>query len=322
MSALNLFAATSASSATPTPTASAVVDISSPGEIIDRLDQWQQEVFQFGIIGTVIFAAIVAAITFIIIKILQRYVKKRLSGNMKIFYRLIYVIIIVIAVMTVLMTIKPLEHFSSAILASSGIAAVVIGLAAQQTLGNLFSGISISASKPFVVGEFIEVLNTTPPIAGVVEDISLRHTTIRESSNKTIVIPNSVIDKEMLRTTHYLQGTNVCNFLFVGISYDSDIDLAIKLLSRVCSEHQNTLDVRTYDEKENDAPIVAVHIMDLAESSIQLRASIWTKNTAKGFAALSDLRYAVKKEFDKNGIDIPYPYRNIVIKDKGDHKHD
>ena len=111
------------------------------------------------------------------------------------------------------MTIKPLNSLGTAILASSGIAAVVIGLAAQQTLGNVFSGISISASKPFEVGEYIEILDVTPPLMGVVKDIGLRHTTIIDATNKSIVIPNSVIDKNIVRALHNNEETTVCSFL-------------------------------------------------------------------------------------------------------------
>jgi small-conductance mechanosensitive channel len=220
----------------------------------DSFNQWWDKTFELKPLEMLIFIGIVAVISFLVIKLLKRFLLKKLTGNMKIFYRLIYIIIIIIAVVSVLMTIKPLQEFSGAILASSGIAAAVLGLAAQQTLGNLFSGISISANKPFVAGEFIEILDTNPPISGIVESIGLRHTTLRDPSNRTIVIPNSVMDKEMLRTTHYLEGTNVNNFIYVGISYDADIDLAIELLVKIISGHANAIDMRTYEERENEKP--------------------------------------------------------------------
>lgn len=170
---------------------------------VDSYTAWEKETFALGgLVNTVIYAAIVAAAAFIIIKLIQHFLARKLTGNARIFYRLIYVAIIIIAILCVLVTIKPLGNLGTGLLASSGIAGIVIGLAAQQTLGNVFSGISISAAKPFEVGEFIEILNVTPPVMGVVKDIGLRHTTILDASNKSIVIPNSIIDKDMIRASH------------------------------------------------------------------------------------------------------------------------
>lgn len=306
-----LSAAQTSSAPSPTPEPSASV---APQNVVEALNKWQENTFDLGLPGTLIFAALTAVIAFLLVKILQRYAKKHLSGNLIIFYRLIYILIITVAVVSVLMTIKPLQQVSTAILASSGIAAAVLGLAAQQTLANVFSGIAISLSKPFVIGEFIEILETTPPVMGVVEDISLRQTTIRDASNKAIVIPNSVLDKEILRTTRSLQGINVCNFLTVGVSYNCDLNLACKTLSETCAAHPNVLDTRTEQEKKDGVPVVIIRVLDFADSSITLRASVWTKDASIGFVTLCDLRVSVKKAFDKAGIEIPYPYRNVVMK--------
>lgn len=307
--------------ASPSPSPAASLLPSDPADLAqqaaDSFNKWQESVFSLGLVNTLIYAAIVGLVTFAIIKIIQHTLAKRMAGNMKIFYRLIYVVIIVIAVLCVLMTINPLKSLGTALLASSGIAGIVIGLATQETLGNVFSGISISASKPFVVGEFIEILNVTPPIVGTVTDIGLRHTVIRDASNKNIVIPNSIIDKDMIRTTHghrAEQPAYVNNFLDVGISYDSDIDLAIHILNELVQNHKDSLDVRTAEEKKNGVPPVTVRIMELGDFAVQLRAFVWTKDAGTGYAVLSDLRYSVKKEFDKQGVEIPYPYRNIILK--------
>ena len=287
-------------------------------DIVDPIKEWLKNTFSLGLVGTIIYTAVVAAIAFTVIKILQHFFSKKLTGNARIFYRLLYIVIIIIAVVCVLMTIKPLNSMGTALLASSGIAAAVLGLAAQQTLGNVFSGISISAAKPFEVGEYIEILNVNPPIAGTVKDIGLRHTTILDATNKSIVIPNGILDKEMLRAFHQAEHTNVCTFLDVGISYGSDIDLAMKLMAELVAAHKDCLDVRTEEEKRNGTPRVLVRVQDLAESSVKLRAFVWTADTATSFPVLSDLRYAILKAFNEKGIEIPYPYRNVIVKQKQD----
>ncbi len=288
-------------------------------QVVDKTKDFVEgfeNMFTLGFWNTLIFAAIVAGITFVILKILSKFLKRQLTGNMRIFYRLIYVIIIVVAVFSVLMTIEPLKQFATVILASSGIAGVVIGLAAQTTLGNLFSGISIGVSKPFELGDYVEIINQN--VTGVVQDIGLRHTVIRTLDNKHVVVPNGVLDKEMVLTSHGLPDRSVNNQLNIGISFDSDIDLARKIITDAVLAHKDHIDTRSEEEKKNDAPEVLIRITDFAPSAIMLRAFVWSKDQVTGNQILSDLRYTIKKQFDANGIVIPYQTQTIIVKEKQD----
>lgn len=308
-------------SASPGPLESAVkAAVSDPPAAAtnfwEALNKWQENTFQLGILGTIIFAAIVTLIAFLVLKLLQRGLEKKLGGNLRIFYVLLRVIVIVLAAMCVLMTINPLKDLGNAILASSGIASVIVGLAAQETLGNLFSGLSLSLGKPFVVGEYIEILNTSPAISGTVKSITLRHTVLLDASNKDIVVPNSIIDKDMIRRTpeHVEEKPSyVNNFLDVGVAYSSDIEKAITILQRLVAAQPEFVDLRTEAEKKQGVPEVTVRVQNLGDSSVDLRAWVWTKNVGDGFRALSDLRLEVKKAFDAEGIEIPYPYRNVIL---------
>ena len=283
-------------------------------QIVDKTKDFIEgfeKMFTLGFWNTLIFAAIVGLITFVILKILSKFLKKKLTGNMRIFYRLIYVIIIVIAVFSVLMTIEPLKQFASVILAIAG---VVIGLAAQTTLGNLFSGISIGVSKPFELGDYVEIIGQN--VSGVVHDIGLRHTIIRTLDNKHVVIPNGVLDKEMVLTSHGLPDQSVNNQLNIGISYDSDIDLAKKIIADAVLKNKDHIDMRTEEDKKNGVPEVLIRIVDFAPSAIMLRAFIWTKDLITGNQVLSDLRYEIKKQFDAKGIAIPYQTQTVILKEE------
>lgn len=276
--------------------------------------EWVAETFPLGLLNTLILAAIAGVVAFVLIRLIKFFFERKAGGNVRIIYRLIYILILLIAAMVVVSNITPLAKLGTWLMAGSGIAAVVIGLAAQQTLGNLLSGISISANKPFLVGEIVEILDTNPPISGVVKDIGLRHTVIADITNKRIVIPNSMLDTKIIRTSHTLdKEKNIVNLLSVYISYASDIDLAIDILRRLCEEHEDSIDVRTEKEIQDGAPKVNVFVMEMGSSSITLRASIWTKDPITGFRTLSDLRYAVKKEYEKQGIEAPHPYQNVVV---------
>ena len=284
----------------------------------ESLSQWWEN---GGLITTLVTAAVVSVIIFIVLKLMQHFLKKWLEGNLRIFYRLIYVLVIVIGVMVVMMTIDPLRDIGYAILASSGIAAVILGLAAQQTLGNLFSGISISIGKPFLVGEYVELLNTNPPVAGTVKEITLRHTKITDTSNKIIVVPNSILDKELIRTSHSLDSADISSYLSISLSYKSDIDRAMQIIREIADAHEDSLDVRTEAQKAQGVPKTVIYVSDLNGAAVELRVSIWTKDSSTGLSVLSDLRYAIKKAFDKEGIEPPYPWQNVTMENSGQEKH-
>lgn len=289
----------------------AVTAIQSIGE--DLVD-WQSNLFPHGAWYTVIIAAIAGLVAFAAIKLLDKLFKRKQQGNLYFFHRLVNTIIITVAVLIVTMTIKPLADFSKTLLAGSGLLAVVIGIAAQASLGNVFSGLSIGISRPFVIGETIELIGRD--ISGVVTEISLRQTVIRDLNNKYIVVPNSVIDKEIIRTVQ--QGDKaVMNYLFVSVGYASDVEKAIAVLKRLVLAHKDFFDIRMpveiADGKDRD---ITVAVTDLGASAVTLRASVWSKDAGTGFMMLSDLRRAILTEFARAGIEIPYAYQNVILKEE------
>lgn len=328
--------ASASASASPSPssTATPTLGFSEPSElptsahgIGEALEKWMDDTFSLGIWGTIVYTGIVALLTFLVIKLMQRTLKKKLYGNLRIFYRLIYVLVIVIAVTAVLLTITPLRNLGNAFLASSGFASVIVGLAAQENLSNLFSGISIAIAKPFVVGDYIEIMGTSPPIMGTVVELTLRSTVIRDASNKDIVVPNSVIDGDIIRTAAYHSQsadgeshdrerkgpTPVTNFLEVGVSYTADIHKAMDIMAKLVAEQPEFVDLRTKKDIEDNIPAVTVRVIDLAASSVNLRAYVPTRTVADGFVVLSNLRLLVLDTFNKEGIEIPYPYENVIL---------
>ena len=327
--------ATPSATATPVPTPTLAPPSPIPtsaAAISQAFQDWIKNTFSLGLWGTVIYTSIVAAIAYIIIKLMQRTIKRKLDGNLRIFYRLLYVIVIVVAVISVITTITPLRDLGNAILASSGIASVIVGLAAQESLANLFSGISIAVAKPFIVGDYIEILGTSPPVMGTVVELTLRSTVIRDASNKDIVVPNSVIDGDMIRTAGYhsqhdssaKSGSSdeqsartapapVTNFLDVGVSYSADVHKAMDIMAKLVQEQPQFVDTRTAQQKAEGAPVVTVRCTDLAASSVNLRANVPTHTVADGYLVLSNLRLLVLDKFNAEGIEIPYPYENVIL---------
>jgi small-conductance mechanosensitive channel len=217
--------------------------------------------------------------------------------------------ILLAAVIIIFNTIPSLREVGLTLLASAGLIAAILGLAAQQAFSNIISGVFIVIFKPFRVGDLIEITN----LRGVVEDITLRHTVIKNIENRRLIIPNSVISNETIINSN-IKETKICNLLELGISYDSEIDLAIRIIQEQAVNHINCLDERTVEQKANGDPIVSVRILGYGESSILLRAYIWSKDSLSGFIMKSDLYKSIKEEFEKNNIEIPFPHRTIINK--------
>lgn len=217
-----------------------------------------------------------------------------------------------IGVLLAILAFPSLRHIGQTILSGAGIVAVIAGVASQEALANLIGGFFIVSFKPFKIGDIIKV---NQAMIGTVTDITLRHTVIRDYENKMIVIPNAIINKEKL-VNYDLGESKCCQWIEIGISYDSDIDLAKHIIREECESHPYLIDNRSELDKYNNEKKVKVRVIGLNDSEVTLRAWAWANNFEEAFAMKCDLYESVKKRFDKEGIEIPFPHRTLVFKDK------
>lgn len=204
-----------------------------------------------------------------------------------------------------------LKPIAQSLLAGAGILAVAVGFASQQALSNIISGIFIVIFKPYRIHDRISFKDG---LRGIIEDISLRHTVIRNFENQRIIIPNSVISDEVLINSDF-NDAKICKFIDIGISYNSDMDLAKKIMAEEIETHPLNVDVRTAEDLDSGIPRVTVRVVLLGESSVNLRAWAWAENSPKGFEMQCDLLESIKKRFDAEGIVIPFPQRTISYLD-------
>lgn len=226
-------------------------------------------------------------------------------------YRFMYYALLAVIYLTgigfAIWNIPTLKHVAQSMLASAGILAVVVGFAAQQALGNIVSGIFIVMFKPYRINDRISLKDT---LRGIVEDINLRHTIIRNFENQRIIIPNSIISNEILVNSNYTDD-KLCKFINIGISYGSDIDKAKQIMAEEVKNHPLNIDIRTEDDIEKGAPRVLVRVVMLGESSVNLRAWAWAADPANAFILECDVMESIKKRFDREGVVIPFPQRTI-----------
>jgi len=215
-----------------------------------------------------------------------------------------------LAFMGIIYSIPALKQFAVTLFAGAGILVALLGLAAKDAFGNIISGVFIVSFKPFRVGDLISVGDK---FTGTVEDITLRHTVLLNFENRRIIIPNAIISDEVITNSH-IRDAATCEFIEVGIGYESDLDKAMAVMAEECERHPACLDRRTTEERERGAPVVAVRLVRIADSSLVLRAGVWGKDPLTSRGMRHDLNRAIKLRFDQEGIEIPYPHRTITFK--------
>jgi small conductance mechanosensitive channel len=220
-------------------------------------------------------------------------------------------IIWTIAFGAIIYTVPRFKAIAVTLFASAGVMVLIIGLAAQQAFSNIISGVFIVIFKPFRVGDLISI---GVDLRGIVEDITLRHTVIKNFENKRIIIPNSIISSETV-INDSIGDPKICRWIEVGISYDSDVDKAIEIIREIAEKHPLSIDNRSDESKMAGNPKVEVKFIGFGDSSINLKAYVWTDNPLRAFEMHCDINKAIKKRFDAEGIEIPFPYRTLVFKD-------
>jgi small conductance mechanosensitive channel len=222
----------------------------------------------------------------------------------------ISILIYVIGIGVAIYIVPSLRTLAVSMLAGAGILAVIIGFASQQALSNVVSGIMIVLFKPFRVGDWITLESGT---AGNIEDITLRHTVIRTRENKRVIVPTTIMGDEKLENAHIAEEA-VCRFVEIGIAYDADIDHATVIMRDEAKKHPYFHDYRTEEEKNGGVDAVRVAVIGFGDSSVNLRAWVWAKTPDEGYRMHLDLNKRIKQRFDKEGVEIPFPYRTIVYK--------
>jgi small-conductance mechanosensitive channel len=202
----------------------------------------------------------------------------------------------------------PLKSVAGSLLTGAGILAAIVGFASQQAFSNIVSGIFIVIFKPFRVNDRLKIKEI---YSGVVEDITLRHTIIRDFENRRIVVPNTVIASEILVNADY-DDQKICRFMEIGISFDSDIGKAKHIIADEIANHPYYIDPRSEEEIEQGKPLVEVRVIRFTDYAMILRGWAWAKDNSLSFEMYCDLLESIKKRFDTEGVEIPYPH--FVVK--------
>lgn len=217
------------------------------------------------------------------------------------------IFITAIGVFVALSQLDVTRDISKTLLQGSSILIAVLTFAAQKVLGNIISGFALTTVKPFDIDDKITLMSTggTPVVEGVVIDVNTRHTTIKQIDGKCAMVPNTVLDEMIVINNHTLQKNG---FPFpMWCTFDSDVDLAMKIMQEEIEKNPLTIN--------DDAHVTKVLCAELGDDGFRLQAIVWTNTLEDNFAACSQLRLAIFKEWKKNGIELPYKTFTILNND-------
>lgn len=267
-----------------------------------------------GLVLTVLFAIVIYFFAKALVKTVDRMLKKAVAKHGKdaltsynFINKVVKVLIYGFAIVLILNQFTAFDGVSTLFTAGASVFGVAAALASQESMSNFIGGTFLALMQPFKVGDLIVLSDKN--ISGTVTDIGLRHTTIKTFDNTEMIIPNSIMNTAIIENkssaTHYTVR------LIFGISYDSDVKLAMKIMKEHAENHPKMIDIRTEQDKAAGVPAVSVSCVNLGDFSVDLRVNVHTKSAADGAALSSDLRMSVKEAFEKEGISIPFPTMQI-----------
>ena len=187
----------------------------------------------------------------------------------------------------------------SGLIAGLGIMGFIVGFALKDALGNLASGVFILFHKPFRVGDWVNIGG----VVGGVERVGIAACVLKSPDNIKITIPNSKIWGDVIQN-YTGNPTRKLRNLEIGISYDSNIDKAIKIIRDILKKDKRVL-------KDPEPQIV---VKSLGDSSVNIAVRPAMKKE-DFWGVYFDTIKKIKEEFDKNNITIPFPQRDVWIKE-------
>ncbi|RAJ11957.1 mechanosensitive ion channel family protein [Olleya aquimaris] len=276
--------------------------------LIEKLEGWFNLIITN--IPNLVLAILVLATSYFVAKYVNKYVSKLVAKRVQensitnMIGRL-SAVVVVLAGLFLALGILNLGKTLTSLLAGAGVAGLAIGLALQGTLSNTFAGIVLSFRKKIQIGHWVE----TNGFSGEVMDINLKDFTLKEADNNMVVIPNKLILENPLK--NYTLTTRMRIFLECGVGYESDLDLVEKLTKEtICN---------TFDQIESPDD-VEFYYTEFGGSSINYLCRFWidAENALEKLRAKSKAIIEVKKAYDKEDINIPFPIRTLQFDNKLD----
>ncbi|WP_324757677.1 mechanosensitive ion channel family protein [Haloarcula sp. GH36] len=192
----------------------------------------------------------------------------------------------------------------SGLLVGAGFLGIVVGLAARQTLGSLIAGFVLMFSRPFTIGDWVELGEEE----GIVTDITIFNTRLENFDGEFVVIPNDQVADRAI--TNRSQKGRLRLTLDVGVDYDTDIERAREVAHDAIASVEGVV----------DSPSPQIVPKSFGDSAIVLELRFWIDHPTppRKWRAVSQVVTAVKAAFDEAGIVVPFPQRRFSVRNDGE----
>ncbi len=268
----------------------------------------------------IIFALVVLIVSFVVSRILRYIIGRFIRGAAKklnvdptrynFFKNAVDFIIFLIAFIIIFRSIPAFKTVGTTLLTGAGVLAAIVGFASQSAFSNIISGFFLVIFKPFSVGDRVRIGQL---YAGDIEDITLRHTIIKDFENRRVVIPNSIISTETIINST-LTDEKTCMFIEIPVSFSANINKAISIIQEEATRHPFCIDNRTTEELTKGDHSVMVRVLSFGDFGILLRAYAWATSPNNGFDLKCDLNKSIQERFEKEGVEFGYPVRVLIKK--------
>jgi len=268
----------------------------------------------------IIFALVVLIVSFVVSRILRYLIGRFIRGAAKklnvdptrynFFKNAVDFIIFLVAFIIIFRSIPAFRTVGTTLLTGAGVLAAIVGFASQSAFSNIISGFFLVIFKPFSVGDRVRIGQL---YAGDVEDITLRHTIIKDFENRRVVIPNSIISNETIINST-LTDEKTCMFVEVPVSFSADLNKAISIIQEEATRHPFCIDNRNPEELTKGDHPVMVRVLSFGDFGILLRAYAWAASPNNGFDLKCDLNKSIKERFESEGVEFGYPVRVLINK--------
>ena len=242
-------------------------------------------------------------ITYIFIRILQRIIHRR--EKIKLFdsgrsHAILQIIKYILWITAIVVSLQTLGIKLTLLLAGSAAILVGLGLGLQQIFQDIMSGIAILFEGTLKVGDIVEIQDD---IVGRVIEIGLRTSKIETRDNIMMVVPNSkFVTDIVINWSHMEKRTRF--HVNVGVAYGSDVEKVTRILLDCADRH----------EKISKTTKPFVRFKDFGDSSLDFQLFFWTTETFQVENIKSEIRYEINALFKEQGVQIPFPQRDVHIK--------
>lgn len=253
---------------------------------------------------------IAAVIVFVLLKLEKKAARKWIAKfdgiNARFAERVIRFLIIFVAVLWVIMSSPLTQSFGSSLFQGTAVLAAIAGFAAKPILSDMFCGFMISTTKPFNIGDRIELDDGT---AGIVKDITIRHVVLQGIDTLKIVIPNSEINARRITNLSYQTRTRSIHFRFpVGLR--SNAEQAKQVIGDAVRQSPCSV-------PREGGEYSPVYLINYLPNGLEMAVTVYYEPVNPTERVKDDINCRVKQALDAAGIEIPYPYVTVVTNPNG-----